>query len=152
MHVAKLLGGPTDGLHPGVFPTSVSREVFATARARLRGAKTRSFLVALLPTGDEVRVDCVDHSSSMFTTDAKDVARVGDVVVFQETRTKSKAAPIASYDAYLDEHLLEETRGNMGDALILLSRRAYADGSETHEVAVQAKTRTTCLVALQTLQ
>ena len=130
----------------GVFDTATTKEVYDTVRGRARGLRTQRFFVAVLPTGDEVRVDARDHSWAVYTSDTADVFSAADTLVFKERVAKGKAAPVASFDAYLDEYTLEESRAGP----LRLSRRAYTSGEELFEVATTGRTRAAALEALAT--
>ena len=138
----------TVGGRASVFDTATSKEVYDALRARTRGLRTHRFFVAVLPTGDEVRVDSHDHSWAVYTTEASNVSPDpgASALVFKERVSKSKAAPLASFYAYLDEYTLEESRAGP----LRLSRRIYSSGEELFEVATTARTRAAALEALAT--
>jgi hypothetical protein len=130
----------------GVFDTAASKEVYEAMRGRARGLRTQRFFVAILPTGDEVRVDARDHSWTVYTSETSDVSADGGSLVFRERVTKAKGAPLACFDSYLDEYALEESRAGP----LRLSRRTYSTGEEVFEVATTGRTRPSALEALAT--
>lgn len=144
VHVAKPV---RESIGTGVFDTGVQKEVYEAVRARTRGLRTQRYYVAILPTGDEVRVDARDHSWTVFVSETSDMSHEAGTLVYRERVTKGKAAPLACFDAYLDEYTLEESRAGP----LRLSRRSYSSGEEIFEVAATGRTRAAALDALQGL-
>lgn len=130
----------------GVFDTGSSKEIYEAARGRARGLRTQRFFVAILPTGEEVRVDARDHSWTVYTSETSDMSHDGGTLVFRERVTKGKGAPLACFDSYLDEYALEESRAGP----LRVSRRTYSTGEEIFEVATTGRTRAAALDALAT--